>query len=296
MTACKGIFSNERVRVGIGSFLLALAVIGCSNEKMEFTSKVSEALLSERNDDGKTSDIEGSLIYIASNATVDTSAMDDSDSDDEDAVAETSPAPAPAPAAEVTPPGVEAVLTSEKTDAPAPTASVTPTASPELVYETEKSKGKGAEKAEEKSTAAPKKDEEAPIASSQPQTPAVTAEDAKTCADALGLNPAPSAADFKFELVTKLKKNGKLANANNKLLFSDPASEDTKSLFLKVAFKNVNKSSIELLDPNGLYCVDMKVKNMNKFKFKFHCDAKVVFVNLQSKKSKKSETLRLQCK
>ena len=278
--------------MGLGSFLLALAVIGCSNEKMAFTSKAGETLLSDRNGDGKTSDIEGNLIYAASDATVDTSAMDDSESDDDDAVAETSPAPA----AEVTPPGVEAVLTSEKTDAPAPTASVTPTASPELVYETEKSKGKGAEKAEEKSAAAPKKDEEAPVASSQPQPPAVTAEDAKTCADALGLNPAPSAADFKFELVTKLKKNGKLANANNKLLFSDPASEDTKPLFLKVAFKNVNKSSIELLDPNGLYCVDMKVKNMNKFKFKFHCDAKVVFVNLQSKKSKKSETLRLQCK
>jgi hypothetical protein len=272
--------------VGLGSFLLALAVVGCSNEKTAFSSKAADSLLSDRNSDGTTSEFQGNTVYAATDASVADADVADSELNYNDAVAATPEQPSP---------GVEAVLTSEKTDTSAPTASAVPTYDSEKPGNKDKDKesDKASEKAAEKTAGRP--GPVAPVAS-EPPPPAVSSETAASCASPLGLNPAPSAADFKFELVTKLKKNGKLANANHKMLFSDPASKDTKPLFLKVSLKNVNKSSIELLDPNGLYCVDMKVKNMNKFKFKFHCDAKVVFVNLQSKKSKKSETLRAQCK
>lgn len=147
---------------------MALAAVACSNEKTAFSSKAIYALLSDRNSDGNTSDIEGNTIYVASDATVNPSDMDGSDAPDEDATA---------------------VSTTE--------------------------------------------DREVPEISEPPQQPTMRDEEAKSCADALGLNPAPKPSDFKFALVTKIKKNGKLGNANDQILFSDPASDHTKPLFLK---------------------------------------------------------------
>lgn len=83
-------------------------------------------------------------------------------------------------------------------------------------------------------------------------------------------------------------------NKNNRVLFSDKGPDKTP-LLLHIHLKNVNRSSLELLNPERVYCVDMQVKNMNKFKFTFHCDAKIAFVNLKRKNSNKAETLRVQC-
>jgi hypothetical protein len=106
------------------------------------------------------------------------------------------------------------------------------------------------------------------------------------CLDELKLT-TPSAASFTEHTIT-----GK--NKNKRVLFSDKGPDKTP-LFLRIHLKNVNRSSLELLTPERIYCVDMRVKNMNKFRFKFHCDAKVAFVNLQHKKAKKVKTLRVQC-
>lgn len=106
------------------------------------------------------------------------------------------------------------------------------------------------------------------------------------CLDELKLT-TPSAASFTEHTIT-----GK--NRKKQVLFSDKGPDKTP-LFLRIHLKNVKRSSLELLTPERIYCVDMRVKNMNKFQFKFHCDAKVAFVNLQFKKAKKVRTVRVQC-
>jgi hypothetical protein len=85
-------------------------------------------------------------------------------------------------------------------------------------------------------------------------------------------------------------------NLNNKVLFKDKGQDKSQPTFLNICAKNANNSSIEMLDPKGVYCVDMRVKNMNSFTFTIHCDAKVSFVNLERKNAKNEKTLKVGCK
>lgn len=66
-------------------------------------------------------------------------------------------------------------------------------------------------------------------------------------------------------------------NHNNRVSARDAEVTETPQLTLVVVrSKNVNKGVIELLNPNGWYCVDLVAKNANKFRIKVACDATIV--------------------
>lgn len=79
-------------------------------------------------------------------------------------------------------------------------------------------------------------------------------------------------------------------NRNNSVLFEDPSTSAASLVLLRISLKNVNNSTIQLLNPKSTYCIDMQVKNMNQFKFKIACESKVGFVRLVNKNANKAST------
>lgn len=79
-------------------------------------------------------------------------------------------------------------------------------------------------------------------------------------------------------------------NQNNSVLFEDLSTSAASMVLLRISLKNVNNSTIQLLNPKSTYCIDMQVKNMNQFKFKIACESKVGFVRLVNKNANKAST------
>ncbi|MEN9826693.1 MAG: hypothetical protein RI953_2438 [Pseudomonadota bacterium] len=79
-------------------------------------------------------------------------------------------------------------------------------------------------------------------------------------------------------------------NQNNNTLYEDPDSSDPSLILLRISLKNVNNSDLKLLNPKSTYCIDMQVKNMNKFRFEIACESKVGFVRLEKKNANNMST------
>lgn len=79
-------------------------------------------------------------------------------------------------------------------------------------------------------------------------------------------------------------------NENNRVLFEDSANSEPSLTLLRIVLKNVNSSSIKILNPKSTYCIDMQVKNMNQFKFQVACESKAGFVRLTNKNANKMST------
>lgn len=86
-------------------------------------------------------------------------------------------------------------------------------------------------------------------------------------------------------------------NENNRILYEDPANSEPSLTLLRIVLKNVNSSSIKILNPKSTYCIDMQVKNMNQFKFQVACESKAGFVRLTNKNANKMSTdvIGIQC-
>ncbi|NBW82342.1 hypothetical protein EBR21_11365 [bacterium] len=96
------------------------------------------------------------------------------------------------------------------------------------------------------------------------------------------LNPAINFPSYKVVDI-----NGR--NENNNTLYEDQ-SIDPSLVLLRISLKNVNHSDLKLLNPKSTYCIDMQVKNMNKFRFEIACESKVGFVRLEKKNSNNMTT------
>jgi len=77
-------------------------------------------------------------------------------------------------------------------------------------------------------------------------------------------------------------------NRNNQTIFEDPAAETGSLILLKITLKNVNNSSIKLLNSKSAYCINMQVRNMNAFKFQMACRSKVGIVKMENQNSNNS--------
>lgn len=79
-------------------------------------------------------------------------------------------------------------------------------------------------------------------------------------------------------------------NKNNSTLHEDLVTSEASLILLRISLKNVNNSDLKLLNPKSTYCIDMQVKNMNKFRFEIACESKVGFIRLEKKNSNNMST------
>lgn len=85
-----------------------------------------------------------------------------------------------------------------------------------------------------------------------------------------------------------------VGNRNGTALFSDGAGTPGRLVLLRIDAKNVNSSSFSLDDPKASYCVEMTVKNMNNFKMRMHCGARVA-VRADAKNANGATLQRVKC-
>jgi hypothetical protein len=293
-------FKFQSASLVLGSVLaVAFVSAACSNDKASFGTGSVRSLELVRNSDGATTNVDAETVYSTADSSapeIDEAALPDEPVTEEvtadlESKDETSK--------EILPGGTY-------DDAPAEngstSTSTTTSTSGETAEEPEhpgNKKGRGpgernnenpeAAKAAGLAKAAEAKERRAKAVAGGCSESVITEAALTSCRDSLELGT-----DVKTDSFRNVSVTGK--NMNNKSLFSDGASENSKPTFLNVCAKNVNHSTIELLDPKGVYCIDMRVKNMNTFIFKVHCDAKVSFVNLQRKNANKEETLKVGCK
>lgn len=247
--------------------LIALAAgftASCGGKKAQFSSYKLAELEVSRNSDGETADLDASMIYSSADAQADIDAVPPEE------IASDEPLTEPASKE-------NAATSQEPSTASAPADGTSSSvSSPQTPSEMET-------KSDETEGTADHKTSEKPEIKGTSNTDQLIQE----CKDALSIPDIPNES-FVEEMIED-------KNRNNQTLYRDDLSNNAP-LLLRVHLKNVNMSTIELLNPSRTYCIDMQVKNMNKFEFKFHCDSKIAFINLKSKNGNNSKVMKVQCK
>lgn len=88
----------------------------------------------------------------------------------------------------------------------------------------------------------------------------------------------------------------KVDNLNASLVYRDAQeSVEPRLVRLQIRSWNANAGTMELLDPQGWYCVDYLAKNVNNFVIRAHCSAHIVALDMNSQQAHGVRIERVGC-
>lgn len=86
------------------------------------------------------------------------------------------------------------------------------------------------------------------------------------------------------------------SNKNNGLSYSDrDPTEKPVLILINIGSKNVNQGTIETLNPNGWYCIDLKAKIANNFTIRAGCSSKIATLDHSAQVSHSFNVVRPNC-